>query len=264
MLRAAALSLDCAPRGPDLDDAGACQVWLRQVWTLPGLAEAVRQATPGLAGRIDEIIAGQAASSKPVRRAARSALRYVARAAGRPTPFGLFAGVSPVEVAAQTHVRWGTDHRPVARADALWLSDVIDRLETDPALLDLLDVVFTDVAAARGGRLQICHGAGLVSIRETAAVRAARDAMAAGSREIVVTDQMITAFAGRDSAAQLPPHIEMAARIHAASPEALDRGEFTLMIGLARSAGTLTSRFSAGEASASLAAPCTRLVIAYT
>jgi lantibiotic biosynthesis protein len=38
--------------------------------------------------------------------------------------------------------------------------------------------------------------------------------------------------------------VEIAARIHAASVEALNRGEFTLTVAPARSAGTLTSRFT--------------------
>ncbi|MGH3624451.1 MAG: lantibiotic dehydratase, partial [Sciscionella sp.] len=42
----------------------------------------------------------------------------------------------------------------------------------------------------------------------------------------------------------IPPHVELSARIHAASTEALERGEFTLTVAPARSAGTLTSRFT--------------------
>jgi thiopeptide-type bacteriocin biosynthesis protein len=471
LLRAAALPLDCALAGPALDDAAACRAWLRRVWKLPGFAEAVRQATPGLAGRVDEIITGQAVSGKRVRRAAVSAVRYLARAVGRPTPFGLFAGVAPVHVAAQADVQWGTGHTALARADTLWLSDIIDRLESDPALLNRLDVTFSSLAVQRGGRLEIWHGPDLVSIRETAAVRTAQDtattpiafgvlagklsaqfpdasresvramlatlvrqgflltflrapmtvtdplahvvnrlravgaatvpsaahllsgleaihrdldtlaqdeppgraaarialagrmralspagrtplavdlrldchaqlpadvltemthaagvllrvsrrgadpewasfhaafcdrygtgtlvpvhdvvdpdtglgypadypgsiqqapavlpsgrderllalawgATADHSREVVLSEQMITTLADPASEAQLPPHIEIAARLHATSTAAIGRGEFTLFIGLARSAGTLTSRFSAGEVSADLA-----------
>ncbi|WP_067068408.1 lantibiotic dehydratase [Carbonactinospora thermoautotrophica] len=42
----------------------------------------------------------------------------------------------------------------------------------------------------------------------------------------------------------IPPHVELAARIHAASPQALERGEYTLIVAPARAAGTLTSRFT--------------------
>lgn len=179
LLRAAALPLGCTPQGPDLDDAAACRVWLCQVWQIPGFAEAVGEASPVLASRIGQIVAGQDIPGKAVRRAAVSALRYAARAVGRPTPFGLFAGVAAVGVADEAQARWGTNHRPSARADTLWLSDVIDHLEADPALLDLLDVTFSDIADQRGGRLAIWRGAELVTIRETAAVRAVRDAASA-------------------------------------------------------------------------------------
>ncbi|HEY3952744.1 MAG TPA: lantibiotic dehydratase [Streptosporangiaceae bacterium] len=179
LLRAAVLPLACVPQGPNLDDAAACRRWLCQVWRIPGFAEAVSEASPVLASRIGQIVAGQAVSCKAVRRAAVSAVRYAARAVGRPTPFGLFAGVAAVGVADVAQARWGTEHRPSARADTLWLSGVIDHLEADPALLDLLDVTFSDMAVRRGGRLAIWRGADQVSIRETAAVRAVRDAASA-------------------------------------------------------------------------------------
>jgi hypothetical protein len=75
LVRAAVLPLDCALTGPALDDAAACRAWLRRVWKLPGFAEAVGQATPGLAGRVDEIISGQEVSAKQVRRAAALSVR---------------------------------------------------------------------------------------------------------------------------------------------------------------------------------------------
>ncbi|MEK8144020.1 lantibiotic dehydratase [Streptomyces sp. M10(2022)] len=70
--------------------------------------------------------------------------------------------------------------------------------------------------------------------------------MVDGSREIVLTDDVIDvidAVAGNGPAAG-PPHVEMCARIHAEDIAALDRGDFTLTVTPARSAGTLTSRFT--------------------
>lgn len=49
--------------------------------------------------------------------------------------------------------------------------------------------------------------------------------------------------AGGDPEA-VPPHIDMGARIHATSPEALERGEYAFTVAPGRAAGTLSSRFS--------------------
>lgn len=55
-------------------------------------------------------------------------------------------------------------------------------------------------------------------------------AMADGSREIVLDDETIDALTVGEPSAELrvPPHVELAARIHAGSPQALDRGDYLL------------------------------------
>lgn len=66
-----------------------------------------------------------------------------------------------------------------------------------------------------------------------------------GTRDVTLTDEDITPIAGTNPLdAQVPPHIELAARIHAASTDALDQGEFVLTVAPARAGGTLTSRFT--------------------
>jgi hypothetical protein len=72
---------------------------------------------------------------------------------GRATPFGLFAGVAAARFGPEPVVRWGTDHRAVARADASWITDVITRLESCPELLARLPLIATNVAFVRSGRL---------------------------------------------------------------------------------------------------------------
>lgn len=163
-----------------------------------GFADAVRQASLGLAARVDEIRAGRQAPAKRARRAALATVRYLLRAAGRPTPFGLFAGVARASVGSGTMVRWGSEHRAVARADALWLSDVIDRCEASSELLERLDVVFNSLAVFRGGRLEAPRGAERVSIRCADAVRAVREASQAPVRVGVLADKLAETFPGAD------------------------------------------------------------------
>lgn len=66
-----------------------------------------------------------------------------------------------------------------------------------------------------------------------------------GRDDIVLTDDTISGLvAGALEAARIPPHVELSARIHAESQDALDRGEFTLTVSPARAAGTMTGRFT--------------------
>ncbi|MGH3936857.1 MAG: lantibiotic dehydratase [Pseudonocardiaceae bacterium] len=115
LLRAAAAPLDHAPDSwPDPSDTEACRAWLNQVCSRPDLAEAIRQASPTLADRLDAIHGGRAVEAKQVRRATVATVRYVLRATGRHTPFGLFAGVAPVPLGREAKVRWGVGHRAAA------------------------------------------------------------------------------------------------------------------------------------------------------
>ena len=53
---------------------------------------------------------------------------------------GWFAGVATATLALTGTVRWGNDHRCLARANTVWLADVIVRVENCPALLDRVSV----------------------------------------------------------------------------------------------------------------------------
>src|SRR5205823_2769603 len=135
-----------------------------------------------LARRVDTIRSGRAVEARQIRRATVATARYVLRATGRPTPFGLFAGVAPVSWGRATKVRWGATHRPVIRPDAQWLTDVVDRLEACPELLERLDVMFSNLATRRGGRLEAPQGPNRVRIRCTDAVRAVQQRAASPVR----------------------------------------------------------------------------------
>lgn len=178
MLRAAAFPLEQGLGWPDMGDPQSCRAWLCAVWALPGFADAARYASTPFAQQIDAIIDGQQVDPRRLRTITLSAMRYLLRATGRPTPFGLFAGVAPATVADTARVRWGRHHRPMVRAGTVWLHELIVRLETMPQLLARLDVAVCDLVTDRGDRIEIPCGAGHVSVRHTAVVRLIRQVAA--------------------------------------------------------------------------------------
>ncbi|MGW6454737.1 lantibiotic dehydratase [Streptomyces sp. NPDC055078] len=179
LLRAAARSFSEVPdRWPDFGDIDLCVTWLRKVWDDRLFSDAVRQASPGVAARVDAILDGGPVPARRVRRTTMSLARYALRAAGRPTPFGWFAGTAPASLGSGTAVSWGYEHRALARPDALWLSTVIDLLEGMPELVDRTEVTWSNLVTERGGRLLVPKGPDAVSIRSTSVVRAVREATA--------------------------------------------------------------------------------------
>jgi hypothetical protein len=197
MLRAAMLPLHRTPTcWPTLSNLGSCRTWLRSAWALPGFADAVRYASSSFATLVDTVLDDEAADGKQVRRVTLSVIRYLLRTVGRPTPFGLFAGVAPVRVDSNVQVAWGGDHRAMIRADTLWLDDVVERLESLPAALPHLNVVFSDLVIDRGDRIEMPRGPGRVTVRNTAVVRLVRDAAATPITFTALSDKIDEAFPG--------------------------------------------------------------------
>lgn len=195
LLRAAAAPLtDTSHQWPDLTDIGGCRRWLERMWSRPELADAVRQASPSLGEGVDAIRAGHAVGDKQIRSATLSTARYLLRSIGRPTPFGLFAGVAPLTLGRTARAEWGEDHRGAARANTGWLADIITRLERCPELLERLDVVVTDLAVRRGGRLEVPQGPNRVTIRYTRAVAAAAGLAATPARFGALIDTLTEDF----------------------------------------------------------------------
>ncbi|WP_326595940.1 lantibiotic dehydratase [Streptomyces sp. NBC_01803] len=175
----------------DLDLAGPGgpargRAWLTALWQRAEIREALGAASPVLCRQIEEIAAGKQPDARRVRKSVLSLVSYLLRWQGRPTPFGLFAGVAPVSLGQAPRVAWGGDHRTVVRADAAWLADIIARLHRCRPLLEHLAVVASNAGQVRGGRYVVpgaasdVHGHQLapleVSVRYTRPVAAALDA----------------------------------------------------------------------------------------
>lgn len=196
------------PSWPDLtgeaEAAASWRPWLEQALRIPGFAAALEQATPVLARRVRDIYEGRELPENAVRKAVMAVMRYVLRASGRATPFGLFAGVAPAEVAETTAVRLSTRHRAIAGPTAEWLTAVIERLEAEPALQPHLTVQAHALVVERDGHLVLEHRSSGTSGRAPAHVRVrastpVTSAMDAARSPILLADlaeELATEFRG--------------------------------------------------------------------
>ncbi|MGW0643916.1 lantibiotic dehydratase [Streptomyces badius] len=129
--------------------------WIRSIWHDPGIAQALRHASPVLAAEVEALEGAKSPSTREVRRLGVSVARYLLRALHRPTPFGLFAGVTTATFDAEPHSRWGQNHVVVARAGAEWVGRLIEQLERSGELLPLLSVVVNNTTFERDGSLVV-------------------------------------------------------------------------------------------------------------
>ncbi|MER7793582.1 lantibiotic dehydratase [Streptomyces sp. NPDC097640] len=170
------------PPWPDLDVDTPASVerqreWIAQVWADHTRATAIEFAAPLLATAVHEVLAGDRQRPRAVRRTAASLARYLLRTQHRATPFGLFAGPTPVRFGHTAQVEWGSEHRAFARADAEWLNDVITALEDNREVLRCLPVVVDPTCTVRGTRVAVSNQPGTDSptdttLRRTRAVEA--------------------------------------------------------------------------------------------
>ncbi|MFE0103527.1 lantibiotic dehydratase [Streptomyces sp. NPDC059009] len=100
---------------------------LLKLWGAPGVADAVRVATPDLADAVDRF---DGLTGKDRRRAVRSLGRYLNRMSFRATPLGLVAGVATGVFGDEQRMRLGPSAigRARARADSGWVMHLVKRL----------------------------------------------------------------------------------------------------------------------------------------
>lgn len=93
-----------------------------------------------------------------------SFLKYLTRAATRPTPYGLFSGVALGQFSEKTHgeplIVEETKASIECRVDHAWLSHLAYELETDPVVYPQLQVKFNPNCYVSGNRLKNPHYAG--------------------------------------------------------------------------------------------------------
>lgn len=169
------------------------RAWLAKVWSRDDVREALSIASPDLAARVDQLVSAEVgpAGAAGVRRAILSTAAYLLRWRRRPTPFGMFAGVSVAAIGPAV-ASVGRSHTAIARADGDWLSRVIDSLERHQGLRRHLLVVVDGLGFVRDGRFIVAsraepgarNGGPLreVSVRYTRPVQAALAAAASPVR----------------------------------------------------------------------------------
>lgn len=166
--------------------------WLTQIWQRPEVRAALQLASAALAQQISDAldldkIDASAIETARRRRLILAAVSYLLRWRGRPTPFGLFAGVMAVRSGREAAVAFGAAHRLLVRPDGVWLAALIDRFERHPGLLPRLSVIVNNCGIVRGDRFVVpgkpSDGAGPgplaeTSVRHSRPVRAALEAAA--------------------------------------------------------------------------------------
>ncbi|MFD8614827.1 lantibiotic dehydratase [Streptomyces sp. NPDC059631] len=115
--------------------------------------EAVEVSSPSLARTTDAVFSGRPVPVSDLRKALRAVTRYRLRAASRPTPFGLMAGVLWGSFGATTKGELTGEGHKEARPDASWLLRRVAAWEQDPAVLPHLSVVANGLCFVRGERL---------------------------------------------------------------------------------------------------------------
>ncbi|MER7828017.1 lantibiotic dehydratase [Streptomyces sp. NPDC096097] len=138
--------------GPD-----AWRCWLQQVWKTGRFPAAVTAASPDLADRVQQICDGRPFPSPDVRRTVLAVMRYLLRARGRATPFGLFAGVAAAHYGPNPERRIGGEHQAVSKPDAATVNALAARLEAHPALHTELRLITSSLVVERDGQVVIEH-----------------------------------------------------------------------------------------------------------
>ncbi|GAA2815206.1 thiopeptide-type bacteriocin biosynthesis protein [Kribbella solani] len=154
MLRlAAAPAAAAAPTrtAPDPATATATELsaYLREVLADASLLEAIELSSSSLAASLQRILAGADLDRAKLERAVLATTRYLLRMTGRPTPFGLLAGVAPVtfdSLSSSAKVRIGSAHTRQVLPDEGWLH--AERRGQLPER-----VVANSLAVVRGDRL---------------------------------------------------------------------------------------------------------------
>lgn len=127
--------------------------WLRAVLNIADVDEGLQQASPVLAAQTRARCESARPRRRDVKRAVLSVARYLLRAGHRPTPFGLFAGVTTARFGPRAQGSWGGEPVAVVRAGAAWLAEVVTHLESCPELLSRLSVMANSTMTTRGDRL---------------------------------------------------------------------------------------------------------------
>jgi thiopeptide-type bacteriocin biosynthesis protein len=143
------------PLGPSLAaDRALLRQRLAQLIARPEVREAIFVASPSLDDAIEHWL--REPEGDKGQRAERALVRYLCRMAARPTPFGLFAGISTGTVGKETRLSIGGREacRRHTRLDNDYLFALVQALAKDPALRDTLRYHPNDSCCTGAGRVR--------------------------------------------------------------------------------------------------------------
>ncbi|MFE0654582.1 lantibiotic dehydratase [Streptomyces sp. NPDC059534] len=163
VLRAAVLPVAARPVDwPAIGSPESSRRWLASVWNCDLFVTALRAASPQLVACVERILVDDQVDPKRIQKATSSIAGYVLRATGRPTPFGLFAGVATAREGSAASII-GADHQAVGRPDTLWVDHVRRDLEGRPDVLPFLTVRINDLAVRHGDTLTVPRSGGRIA-----------------------------------------------------------------------------------------------------
>lgn len=137
----------------DGDDLEGVTSYIRTMAADHDFRGAVRVSSKSLAAMLDRFDEGESLSRKRLISMATSLARYAMRSMGRPTPFGLFAGVTAADWQEQASVTVGLADRRASRIDASWLYAEVVKWLDQPEARRGIRLVVNNLCHLRGGRL---------------------------------------------------------------------------------------------------------------
>ncbi|MEU0938788.1 lantibiotic dehydratase [Embleya sp. NPDC005971] len=143
---------------------------LRRIAADPLFREAVQVASGSLAAALDRLDAGADLGPKRLTGTALSVTRYALRMTGRPTPFGLFAGVATAHLGPTARVRVQGPDAKAVRLDGGRLHEQVRAWLAAPEVRRRVDVVLNDLCRVRDGRLVLSGPEQEISVRYSAPV----------------------------------------------------------------------------------------------
>ncbi|MBJ8031169.1 lantibiotic dehydratase [Bacillus pseudomycoides] len=123
----------------------------------PLIREAIAVASPSLCKSLPHI--QEEKDSKKKKQALFSFIRFLIRMMTRPTPYGLFAGVSKGDFATHTKVKLTNynQFKKRVRPDMEWLYEIIKLLESNPMVINQVKVFFNQATYIHGDRLKLSY-----------------------------------------------------------------------------------------------------------
>ncbi|TSB46225.1 lantibiotic dehydratase [Alkalicoccobacillus porphyridii] len=132
------------------------------------IREAIAVASPNLFQSLDKIYGSP--NAKKTRNTISSLLKFLIRMSSRPTPFGLFSGITVGELGPDTVGKIATidKHQKRARPDMEWLLGLVCKIEGEPLIADKLNVFFNDAVYKTTDRVYLHYFSNCGQLRNNA------------------------------------------------------------------------------------------------